>query len=52
MFGAEITSHQNLAKVPGARNFAMAELSKAGVEFHSYRMPVGAMAGSWWLSEL
>jgi len=35
MFGADITSHQNLAKVPGARNYAMSELSKAGVEFHS-----------------
>ena len=32
---AEITSAQNLAKVPAARNFAMSELRKAGVEFHS-----------------
>ena len=34
MFGAEITAQQNLAKVPGARNYAMAELVKSGVEFH------------------
>lgn len=32
---SEMTSHQNLAKVPSARTFAMAELAKAGVEFHS-----------------
>lgn len=31
----ELTAHQNLAKVPSARNYAMAELRKAGVEFHS-----------------
>lgn len=35
MWGSEMTSHQNLAKVPSARAYAMAELSKAGVEFHS-----------------
>ncbi|NCW09427.1 MAG: TRAP transporter substrate-binding protein [Gammaproteobacteria bacterium] len=35
MFGSEISTQQNLAKVPGARNYAMAELTKAGVEFHS-----------------
>jgi len=34
-FASEITSAQNLAKVPAARNFAMAELRKSGVEFHS-----------------
>jgi len=34
-FASEITSQQNLAKVPAARNYAMAELTKAGVEFHS-----------------
>ncbi len=34
-FASDITSAQNLAKVPAARNFAMAELRKAGVEFHS-----------------
>lgn len=35
MWGSEMTSHQNLSKVPSARAFAMAELNKAGVEFHS-----------------
>ncbi|WP_299944411.1 TRAP transporter substrate-binding protein [uncultured Ruegeria sp.] len=35
MWGSEMTSHQNLAKVPSARAFAMAELNKAGVQFHS-----------------
>ena len=35
MWGAEMTAHQNLAKVPSARAYAMAELAKAGVEFHS-----------------
>jgi TRAP-type C4-dicarboxylate transport system substrate-binding protein len=35
MEAADITRQQNLAKVPSARNFAMAELRKAGVEFHS-----------------
>ena len=34
-FAAEITTQQNLAKVPAARAFAQAELEKAGVEFHS-----------------
>ncbi|MCR9087062.1 MAG: TRAP transporter substrate-binding protein [Rhodobacteraceae bacterium] len=34
-FAGEITAQQNLAKVPAARNYAMAELTKAGVEFHS-----------------
>lgn len=33
-FASEITSRQNLAKVPAARNYAMAEMSKAGVEFY------------------
>ncbi|OAH06364.1 C3-diketo-L-gulonate-binding periplasmic protein YiaO precursor [Rhodobacteraceae bacterium SB2] len=32
---AEITRHQNLSKVPSARNYAMAELRKSGVQFHS-----------------
>ncbi|MGB0866079.1 MAG: TRAP transporter substrate-binding protein [Granulosicoccaceae bacterium] len=32
---SEMTAHQNLAKVPSARNYAMAELAKSGVEFHS-----------------
>ena len=35
MWGSEMTRHQNLAKVPSARAYAMAELAKAGVEFHS-----------------
>jgi TRAP-type C4-dicarboxylate transport system substrate-binding protein len=34
-FASEITFAQNLAKVPAARNYAMAELAKAGVEFYS-----------------
>jgi TRAP-type C4-dicarboxylate transport system substrate-binding protein len=34
-FASEITAQQNLAKVPSARNYAMAELRKSGVEFHS-----------------
>ena len=34
-FASDITSQQNLAKVPAARNYAMAELRKSGVEFHS-----------------
>ncbi|WP_170337150.1 TRAP transporter substrate-binding protein [Ruegeria arenilitoris] len=35
MWGSELTAHQNLAKVPSARAYAMAELAKAGVEFHA-----------------
>ena len=35
MWASEMTSHQNLSKVPSARAHAMAELAKAGVEFHS-----------------
>jgi TRAP-type C4-dicarboxylate transport system substrate-binding protein len=34
-FAAEITFQQNLAKVPAARNYAMAEMRKAGVQFYS-----------------
>ncbi|MBS9717076.1 TRAP transporter substrate-binding protein [Pseudohalocynthiibacter aestuariivivens] len=34
-FASEVTTQQNLAKVPAARAYAMSELSKAGVEFHS-----------------
>ncbi len=41
---SEITAHQNLAKVPSARNFAMAELRKSGVEFHSLS---DAQLGEW-----
>ncbi|MCV2874309.1 TRAP transporter substrate-binding protein [Defluviimonas sp. WL0050] len=35
MFAGSITRQQNLAKVPAARNYAMSELRKAGVEFHT-----------------
>ncbi|MEM7777079.1 MAG: TRAP transporter substrate-binding protein [Pseudomonadota bacterium] len=35
MFASEVTAHQNLAKVPAARSYAMSELTKSGVEFHS-----------------
>lgn len=34
-FASEMTAHQNLAKVPSARGYAMSELTKSGVEFHS-----------------
>lgn len=34
-WASEMTFHQNLAKVPSARAFAMAEMRKSGVEFHS-----------------
>ncbi|KIC42156.1 C4-dicarboxylate ABC transporter [Ruegeria sp. ANG-R] len=34
-WAGEMTTDQNLAKVPSARTYAMAELAKAGVEFHS-----------------
>jgi len=34
-FAAEVTTHQNLAKVPSARGYSMFELSKSGVEFYS-----------------
>jgi len=30
-----MTRHQNLAKVPSARAYAMSELVKSGVEFHT-----------------
>ncbi len=33
-FASEVTSRQNLAKVPAARAYAMAEMAKAGVEFY------------------
>ena len=32
---SDVTSRQNLAKVPAARAFAMAELKAAGVNFYS-----------------
>ena len=34
-FASEVTSQQNLAKVPAARSYAMAELTKSGVQFHT-----------------
>jgi TRAP-type C4-dicarboxylate transport system substrate-binding protein len=34
-FASDITAQQNLAKVPAARNYAMSELTKSGVQFHS-----------------
>ena len=33
-FASEMTSRQNLAKVPAGRAYAMAEMTKAGVEFY------------------
>jgi hypothetical protein len=33
-FASEITMQQNLAKVPAARAYAMAELAAAGVKFY------------------
>ncbi|MCJ8340273.1 MAG: TRAP transporter substrate-binding protein [Pseudomonadales bacterium] len=35
LFAAEVTAQQNLAKVPGARSYAMAEMAKSGVKFYS-----------------
>lgn len=43
-FASEITSAQNLAKVPAARAYAMAELTKSGVQFYS---PTEAELGQW-----
>ncbi len=34
VFASEMTSRQNLAKVPASRAYAMAEMAKAGVKFH------------------
>ncbi|AHD10447.1 TRAP transporter substrate-binding protein [Phaeobacter gallaeciensis] len=44
MWGSEMTAHQNLSKVPSARAYAMAELAKAGVEFHTLS---GDQLGEW-----
>ena len=44
MFASEITAQQNLAKVPAARNYAMAEMGKAGVQFYS---PTAAELDEW-----
>ncbi len=35
LFASEVTAQQNLAKVPAARGYSMAELSAAGVQFYS-----------------
>ena len=43
-FASEITFAQNLAKVPAARAYAMAELTKSGVQFYS---PTEAEMGEW-----
>lgn len=54
MEASEITRHQNLAKVPSARNYAMAELRKSGVEFHSLsedQLGEWKAAGGYQLSE-
>ncbi len=34
-FASEVSSHQNLSKVPAARAYAMAEMSKTGVQFYT-----------------
>ncbi len=34
-YASEVTSHQNLSKVPAARAFAMAEMAKTGVQFYT-----------------
>lgn len=43
-FAGEINTQQNLAKVPAARAYAMAELRKSGVEFHTLSE---AQLGEW-----
>jgi len=43
-FASEITFAQNLAKVPAARNYAMAEMTSAGVQFYS---PTEAELAEW-----
>lgn len=35
MFASNVTAQQNLAKVPAARGYAMAELANSGVQFYS-----------------
>lgn len=34
-FASEVTSHQNLSKVPAARAYAMAEMNASGVQFYT-----------------
>ena len=43
-FASEMTSAQNLAKVPAARAYAMAELTKSGVQFYS---PTASEMAEW-----
>ncbi len=43
-FASEVTSHQNLSKVPAARAYAMAEMSKSGVQFYT---PTAAELEQW-----
>ena len=43
-FASEITAQQNLATVPASRNYAIAELAAAGVQFHSLS---DAQLGEW-----
>ena len=53
-FASEITTQQNLAKVPAARAYAMSELTKSGVEFHSLteeQLTVWKEAGGYHRSE-
>ncbi|NVO58022.1 TRAP transporter substrate-binding protein DctP [Rhodobacteraceae bacterium B1Z28] len=54
MWGSEMTAHQNLSKVPSARAYAMSELAKSGVEFHSLsedQLAEWQAAGGYQLSE-
>lgn len=53
-FAGELTAHQNLAKVPSARTYAMSELRKAGVQFHSLsadQLDAWKAAGGYQLSD-
>ncbi len=53
-FAGEITQAQNLAKVPAARAYAMSELTKNGVEFHTLtddQLGEWKAAGGYQLSE-
>ena len=34
-FASEVTSHQNLSKVPASRAYAMAEMTQSGVQFYT-----------------
>ena len=43
-FASEVTSHQNLSKVPAARAYAMAEMSASGVQFYT---PTAAELEQW-----